>query len=330
MLKRTLTLIAVGGVLLVLGSSTRLMAQATEAPLTEEEVIQQVKQSRSHLQDVVTVLQQRGVDFDLNEKIDKKLRSAGADDTFIEEVWKVGPTSRAAQKATVTTATGAEVKISLKEGMAFQTIQDEINPSRRLSMVSEFERQFPSSAILPQVYAQAAKACQEKGDLNGALSYGEKSLKLDPDNVLSLTVVALTLSVPSMLSGDAKDKAARLAEVESDANHVLKLIETMPKQGAETDAQLHARKQAFAADAHFSLGMASLMRDDQDKAVAEFKNAINYSPKPNPQYYYRLGEVLANEGKKVEAMDAFRKAAAAGRGTVMEEYANRKLEALQK
>ena len=72
------------------------------------------------------------------------------------------------------------------------------------------------------------------------------------------------------------------------------------------------------------------MRDDQDKAVAEFKNAINYSPKPNPQYYYRLGEVLANEGKKVEAMDAFRKAAAAGRGTVMEGYANRKLEALQK
>ena len=54
-------------------------------------------------------------------------------------------------------------------------------------------------------------------------------------------MVALTLSVPSMLSGDAKDKAARLAEVESDANHVLKLIETMPKQGAETDAQSPTR-----------------------------------------------------------------------------------------
>jgi tetratricopeptide (TPR) repeat protein len=197
-------------------------------------------------------------------------------------------------------------------------------------MVNEFERQFPNSAIMPQVYAQAAKACQERNDLNGALQYGEKSLKLDPDNAPSLIVIALTLSQPSMLSGDAKERTARLAEAESDANHALKLIETMPKQAAETDDHLQRRKQSFAADTHFSLGMVSLMRADPDQAVREFKAAISASPQPNPQYYYRLGEVYASAGKKAEALDAFRQAAAAGRGTVIEQYANRKLEALQK
>lgn len=329
MLRSTLTLIAALGVLMALGSSARLIAQATETPLTEEEVIQMVKQNKKRLQDAVTVLQQRGVDFDLSEKSEKRLRAAGADDDFLQEVWKAGPTSRN-QKATVITATGAEVKISPKEGMAFQTIQDELDPSRRISMVNEFERQFPNSAIMPQVYAQAAKACHEKNDLNGALQYGEKSLKLDPDNTPSLIVVALTLSQPSMLSGDTKEKIARLAEAESDAKHALKLIETMPKQGAETDDQLQLRKKAYAADAHFSLGMVSLMQDDSDHAVREFNAAITASPQPNPQYYYRLGEVYESEGKKAEAIDAFRKAAAAGRGTVMEQYANRKLEALQK
>lgn len=329
MCRRIRTRILIVGALFLLSSNPRSMAQAIEAPLTEEQVVQMVKQSRKHLPDVTTVLQQRGVAFDLNEKIEKKLRGAGADDAFIQEVWKAGPTSRN-QKATVITANGAEVKISPKEGMAFQSIQDERDPGRRISMVNEFARQFPNSAILPQVYAQAAKACQEKNDFNGALQYGAKSLRLDPDNVPSLIVVAMTLSQPSMLRGDEKEKAARLAEAQNDANHALKLVDTMPNQGVETDDQLQLRKKAFTADAHFSLGMASLMEDNPATAVAEFKVAINSSPRPNPQYYYRLAEVYANDGKKAEAMDAFRKAAAAGRGTVMEQYANRKLEDLQK
>jgi tetratricopeptide (TPR) repeat protein len=329
MLRRILALVTVGGILLAIGSSARLTAQATAAPLTEDELVQLVKQSRKHLPDVVPVLQQRGVDFDLNEKTEKKLRGAGADDDFLQEVWKAGPSSRN-QKATVTTVNGTEVKISPKEGMAFHTIQDELDPGRRISMVTEFERQFPNSGILPQVYAQGAKACQEKNDLDGALQYGEKSLKLDPENVPSLVVVALTLSQPRMLNGDENEKNARLAEAENDASHVLKLVEMLPKQGSETDEDLQVRRKSYASDAHFSLGMVHLMRDDSEKAVTEFNAAISSAPRPNPQYYFRLGEVYANDGKKTEAIDAFRQAAAAGHGTVMEEYANRKIQELQK
>jgi len=56
----------------------------------------------------------------------------------------------------------------------------------------------------------------------------------------------------------------------------------------------------------------------------------DFLPKPNPQYYFRRGEDYANKGKKPEAIDAFRQAAAASRGTVMEQYANRKIQELQK
>lgn len=44
-------------------------------------------------------LKTRGVDFDLDPKIEKSLRKAGADDETTQEVQKAGATSRANQKA---------------------------------------------------------------------------------------------------------------------------------------------------------------------------------------------------------------------------------------
>ena len=89
--------------------------------------------------------------------------------------------------------------------MGFQTMQNEPDPDRRLRMVEEFEKTFPNSPILPYVYVQGAKACQEKGDLNRAVEYGDKSLKLDPDNLPALILVATSLAQPSMLKGSQSE-----------------------------------------------------------------------------------------------------------------------------
>ena|SRR5881296_3051317 len=69
--------------------SSLLITQEPQAALTEREVIELVKQG--NLKDVATILERRDVGFDLNIKIEKKLRKAGADDEIIQDVWKAGP-----------------------------------------------------------------------------------------------------------------------------------------------------------------------------------------------------------------------------------------------
>jgi len=317
-------------VALVLLCSSPLIAQEREAPLAEPEVIELIKQSKGKLEDAAAVLERRGVDFDLDVKVEKKLRKAGADDKIIQDVWKASPAARASQKPILATATGAQLQISPKEGMAFQTMQNELDPGRRLLMVDEFEKEFPNSQILSHVYAQGARAAQEKGDLNKAVEYGEKSLKLDADNLPALLVVATSVSQPSMLRGSDNERNARLAEAQSDANHVLKLLREMLKHAGETDEQLQGRKGGLAADAHFALGMVALLRDESPKAVEEFSAAIKSSVNPTPQYYYRLGEAYTSVGKSGDAIEAFKKTSELGKGTAMEQLAIKRLAELKK
>src|SRR5712692_6254455 len=242
-----------------------LITQQPQAALTEREVVELIKQSKGNLRDVAAILERRDVYFDLDIKVEKNLRKAGATDEIIQHVWKASPVGRASQKSILATATGAQLQISPKEGMAFQTMQNELDPDRRLLMVDEFEKEFPNSQILSHVYAQGARAAQEKGDLNKAVAYGEKSLKLDPDNLPALLVVATSVSRPSILRGSDNERNARLAGAQSDADHVLKLLGEMPKRAGETDEQLEVRKGGLAADAHFALGMVALLRDEPSK-----------------------------------------------------------------
>ena len=74
--------------------------------------------------------------------------------------------------------------------------------------------------------------------------------------------------------------------------------------------------------------MVYMQREESAKAVEEFKAAISLSPRPNAQLYFRLGEVYANDGKKAEAIEAFTRASELARGTIIEVYADERIQAL--
>ena len=307
-----------------------LVAQDQQAPLTQKEVVDLVKHSKGHLKDAAAVIERRQVDFNLDPKVEEKLRKAGADDDTIQSVWKVSPNGRASQKSILATATGAQLEVPPKEGMGFQTMQSEPDPDRRLRMVEEFEKQFPNSQILPYVYVQAARACVEKGDLNKAVDYGDKSLKLDPDNLPALLVVAISLAQPRMLNGSPSESTARSAKAQADAEHALKLLAGASKHAEETEGQFQARKGDMESDANFSLGMLALVGGNLPKAVEYFKLATTVSINPPAQYFYRLGEAYSDMGKNPEAIEAFKKASDVGKGTAMEQLANQRLAELNK
>src|SRR5882762_7593338 len=58
-------------------------AQSSRARLTLDEVIKLIKQGKKDPHQVASAIAGRGVDFDLDEKTEKKLRKAGADDELL-------------------------------------------------------------------------------------------------------------------------------------------------------------------------------------------------------------------------------------------------------
>lgn len=307
-----------------------LMAQAPQQPLTQDEVRDLIKKNKNDLDVVYKTLDERKVSFDLDRKIEQKMRKAGADDAMLQAIWKVGPTSRTAKTAFLTSATGVELQATYEEAMGFRTLQDEPDPEKKFRMVEEFERRFPDSQLLSYVYTQAAMAYRQKDDLNGLVEYGEKSLKLDPDNIFSMLLVAIVLPQPRMLQASPEVVAQRLSTADTYANRALKLIDGLPKSANETDEQFQKRKANLASDAHTALAMVYIQRDGSGKAIEEFKTAISLASKPVPHLYFRLGEVYANEGKKAEAIEAFTKASQLGQGTALQKYADDRIEALKK
>ena len=131
------------------------------------------------------------MDFDLDARVEKKLRKAGADDDMLYGIWQITPNGKAHRKGFLTTPSGVELQVASSEALAFLDIQNETGIDPRLRMIGEFEKKFPNSSLLSYVYTAAAKTHEESGDFEAALNYGEKSLKLDPKDTYAFGYDAL-------------------------------------------------------------------------------------------------------------------------------------------
>lgn len=329
-------------VAIVLTVSLCLAAQGPKgAPLNQKETADLIKENKKDLQKVGPVLSQRGVDFELTPDIEKKLRKAGADDQVISAMKNAGPAARAAQKAQLMGRTqGQQGEISSEERQAYDAIQNELDPDRAVQLVSDFEKKFPNSAQLTYVYAFGANAFQQKNDIEHTVEYGDKSLKLKPDNLFSLIIMSQMLPQPQLMKGSEAEKEKRLGEAEEDANRALQLIDKLDKLPNETDEAFQKRKAQLALEPHSALGMVHLQRsamglegldtDELSKAAEEYKLAVSTTDHPNAQDYYRLGEAYTLLKKYDEAIDAFTKAGEVSQGNVIKTYADERIEELKK
>jgi len=127
-------------ILLVTSLVPAAVAQAPQPVLAEKEVVRLLRHSKKDLQSVVSAVAARGfVDFDLDPRIAKELRKAGANDDVLEAIWKAGPIGRS-QKALLTTATGAGIEATPQEAQAFQNVENETDAAGRSHMASDFRR----------------------------------------------------------------------------------------------------------------------------------------------------------------------------------------------
>ncbi|HEV2419698.1 MAG TPA: hypothetical protein VGX94_18020 [Terriglobia bacterium] len=221
--------------------------------------------------------------------------------------------------------------ISPAETQAYEAIEKELDPDKQLQLVQSFEKQFPKSVLLSDVYFMAGGAAERKNDVPDALKYGEESLKLQPDNLRSLILVAGLLPLPQALQGTDDQKAQQLTAAEDDANRALQLLPNITRQANIPEDQFDRGKKAIEAQLHSALGMAHLEKAiltpgtpspaELSQAEQEYKAAVA-SPQPEAQDYYRLGEVCTRESKWDDAISAFTQAAQLGQGTMIQKYAD--------
>jgi tetratricopeptide (TPR) repeat protein len=319
---------------LIVATAGTLLAQAptTELPLTEKEVIHLLKSKQPPAQ-AAALIQQRGVAFDLTPEIEKRLRKAKADDQFVELVKNAGPTARMQ-------AAAAGIRLTPEEAQAFQAIQNELDPDRKIQLAADFAEKFPQSALVSEVYATEAMAYTQKNQFEKAVELGQESLQADPDNLRALLLITPILPEPQMLRGSELDKSKRLALTEDYAKHILELVDKLPRRPNETDEQLNQRKAELSALPHSALGMVHLDRagmalqgmdrDELQKAEQEYQLAVTTTDRPTAQDYFRLGETRTMLNKLGEAIEAFSKASQLGEGTVIKTLADQKVEALKK
>ena len=103
---------------------------------------------------------------------------------------------------------------SAQEFSAFQKISAETNIDRRLALLLAFEKEFPKSTALQNVYTSLMNAYAVKGNTRAAIDYGEKLVRLDANNVAGLVQVSriytiLQANTPKAL--EYAEKAATLA-----------------------------------------------------------------------------------------------------------------------
>lgn len=303
------------------------------AAMTEKEVENEIKSAPPET--VIKDVKRRGVDFDMTRSIKKKLRKANGTDEVIEAVRKAGPTVRLRMaKRTSGPGRAGTQEVPIEQVKAFDAIKSELDAGKTIALAEGYAKKYPNSPLLSNVYYLAAYGYQQKGNVEKAVEYTGKGLKLKPDNLACLIARVEMLPQPAYLKNHNADRDKILKEAESDASRALQLISQLPKRPNEADADYQKRRENIASEVHRYLGIAHIERasilpagvqqkDELAKGELELKAAVTTTDRPDPRGYLLLGRAYAVDGKWDDAIQALTKASELGRGTTIKASADR-------
>jgi tetratricopeptide (TPR) repeat protein len=176
------------------------------------------------------------------------------------------------------------------EATAFNAIAGEADARKRVAYIKLFTAVFPNSTFEGQITSLAMVAFSQLKDTPQLISYGEKSLATDPDNLPVLLLLA------NAYVDDPKPGSVAKAVV-----YAQKAI-LLAKAGAP-DADRTRKISAGAA--HSTLGYAYMKQDKTLASVPELKSACGLLKGQDDQSYaaalYRLGFAYAKLTRLAEA-----------------------------
>jgi hypothetical protein len=178
------------------------------------------------------------------------------------------------------------------ESSAYNAITGENDAKARMAEIERFTPAFPNSRFEEQISQYAMMSLSDLKDMNRLVSYGEKTLAVNPNSLGTLTLLA------SVYADDPKPGSLNKA-----ATYAQKTIEVAKADAADAD---RSRKLA-SGSAHSTLGYVYMKQDKTAAAIPELKTACALLKGQDEQSYalamYRLGYAYGKLNKISEARD---------------------------
>jgi tetratricopeptide (TPR) repeat protein len=183
------------------------------------------------------------------------------------------------------------------EAAAFNAVAEDSEASKRMAYIERFTTAFPNSRFEEQIASYAMMSLSDLKDTPRLISFGEKMLATNPNNLPALLLLAGTF-VDDPNPGSVS-KAASYAQ---------KAIEAAKADAPDADRS----RKVSAGVAYSTLGYADMKQDKTAAAIPELKSASALLKGLDDQQYaiamYRLGFAYAKLNKVPEAREVLQEA----------------------
>ena len=174
---------------------------------------------------------------------------------------------------------------------------------KQIELGTAFAQKWPQSRYTEQVDSRLAQAYFNKGQLDKMYEYGDKALKLNPDDVTLLTMIGWVIPHGSDLDD------AKLTKAETYEKRAIDKLTTMEKPAGMSDDQFAKAKAEGLSQAHSGLGLVYFRQGKAGDSVNELKQAIDSNASPDATDLYVMAMELQKLDRQGEAADAFQKCA---------------------
>jgi tetratricopeptide (TPR) repeat protein len=199
-------------------------------------------------------------------------------------------------------------KITKEEAQAFNAVQTEQDPTKRMAAADTFVEKFADSQLKPMILLMAAQAAAQKNDADKMVIYCERAVDAYPKPTPpDYPAVQCMLMLSGYYSTKTRefdlDKEEKLAKADGYAKQALDLTAKLEKPNPQiTDDQWTAAKKDLIAQAHENLGNADMVRKKYDAAITEYKESVDGSATMEPSTLVRLANAYDEAAKYDDAI----------------------------
>lgn len=174
------------------------------------------------------------------------------------------------------------------------------DPKKVISEGQNFVKKFPNSRYNGEVYSRMTNAYRELGNESKMFEMGAKALKVDPNNVDVLSILAY--SIPRRIQPNDQDAGEKLQEAAQYAMRAMSLIPKMPKPANMTDEQFTAAKNAELSSCHSGLGLVAFYHHNLQGMITQLQQAVKLNPTPDPTDQFLLGFAYVQAKRYTDAV----------------------------
>ena len=190
-------------------------------------------------------------------------------------------------------------------------VSPSLSADQMITLADEFVQKYPDSELLGHVYRGAMEGYRLKNDFRKMLEFGEKALAVDPED--GVTLLLLALAIPERTRETDLGRDQKLNKAEEYAKRALAAIDKMQKPNPMiADAEWDRMRNDVRGQSHAALGFVAMHRKQYPAAEDFFKKSIELQPEKDPIVLWRLGRTYEFMKKYELARDALKEAVEMG------------------